>query len=246
MVEICCGSFEDAVSAYENGADRIELNSALYLGGLTPSIGTVRMTKQHCPIPVICMVRSRGAGFYYSIREYDVMKEDGRALLDEGVDGIAFGFLQEDGTIDEERTREFVELIHEYGKEAVFHRAVDCLTNIESGIEQLITFGVDRILTSGGKSTALEGQEMIRELQEQYGARIQILPGSGINARNVVDFMKRTGVRQIHSSCRDWKVDPTTETEQVSFSYEKDGYRGNYEFVNGALVSELVQAVRRK
>ena len=87
---------------------------------------------------------------------------------------------------------------------------------------------------------------MIRGLQEQYGARIEILPGSGINARNVVDFMKRTGVRQIHSSCRDWKVDATTETEQVSFSYEKDEYRGNYEFVNGALVSELVQAVRRK
>ena len=246
MVEICCGGFEDAVVAYENGADRIELNSALYLGGLTPSIGAFRLAKEHCPIPIICMVRPRGAGFYYSDLEYEVMKQDCRELLEAGADGIAFGFLTETVQICEERTGEFVELIHQYRKEAVFHRAIDCLADLENGVDKLIEQGVDRIMTSGGRRTAIEGQDNIRKLIKQYGECIEILPGSGIHAFNASDFMKKTGALQIHSSCRDWSEDITTETTHVTFSYDENEHRNSYEYVNGILVRELVQTVNRK
>ena len=93
IVEICCGSYEDSLVAFKAKADRIELNSALYLGGLTPSIGTLRMVKRVVDIPVVTMVRNRGAGFCYSEESYEVMKEDARILLENGSDGLVFGFF---------------------------------------------------------------------------------------------------------------------------------------------------------
>ena len=149
IVEICCGSYEDALNAYKGGAQRIELNSALYLGGLTPSIASLIKTKQNTDLKVIVMIRPRGAGFYYSEEDYEVMKEDCRLMLEHGADGIAFGFLNKDFSIDLKRTKEFIDIIKSYNKEAVFHRAFDCTSHPYQAIEQLIELGVNRILTSG-------------------------------------------------------------------------------------------------
>lgn len=97
IVEVCCGGYEDAVHAWDGGADRIELNSGLALGGLTPSVGTLRLIQESCPgFVTIAMVRPRGGGFCYSQAEYQAMLADAKALLDAGADGIAFGFLQRD------------------------------------------------------------------------------------------------------------------------------------------------------
>ena len=130
-------------------------------------------------------------------------------LLENGADGLAFGFLKSDHTIDVKRTREFVELIHKYHR-AVFHRAFDCCDDLDHAMSQLIELGIDRVLTSGGQSTAIDGADQIKSLQENYGKDIEILAGSGVNYNNASSLMKHTGISQVHSSCKDYEEDPTT------------------------------------
>ena len=236
-VEICTGSYEDCLCAQRGGAQRVELNSALFLGGLTPSIGTVKKVLKDTELEVIAMVRPRGAGFCYSEAETEAMMEDARELLEAGVHGIAFGFLKEDCHLDEVRTKEMIDLIHQYGKTAVFHRAIDCAKDYESAIEQLIALGTDRILTSGQKDKAMDGVERIAHIQKTYGHQIEILPGSGINAGNLKELVEKTGVLQAHSSCRHWCDDKTT-TGSVSYAYH-EAY--DYDCVSEEMVKALVQ-----
>ena len=152
MVEICCGSFYDALMAYKGGAKRIELNSGLNLGGLTPSIGTLEIVKENCNgLKIVAMVRPRGAGFCYCDEDFYVMERDCIELVKRGADGIAFGCLNNDCTINQYQNEKIIYIIHEYGKEAVFHRAFDCVENPYETIEKLIDMGVDRLLTSGLK-----------------------------------------------------------------------------------------------
>ncbi|MFI3237130.1 MAG: copper homeostasis protein CutC [Lachnospiraceae bacterium] len=219
MAEICCGSYEDAKTAYLAGAKRVELNSALYLGGLTPSLGSLILTKKHTDLEVICMARPRGAGFFYSEDEFRVMLEDIELMLKYGADGIAFGFLLEDFTIDVTRTRLVTDLIHSYGKVAVFHRAIDVVKDYDEGVDTLISLGVDRILTSGQSPTALGGMEKIKALVVRVGNQIEVLPGSGLTVDNVADFIAVTKVTQVHSSCKHFLEDTTTKGDEVSFGY---------------------------
>lgn len=172
LLEICCGSFEDVKTAWQNGADRVELNSALYLGGLTPSTANLICAKEQCSIPIVTMVRPRGGGFCYSQDEYETMLLDARILLEHGADGIAFGFLTEDHAIHRNRTQEMIDLIHSAGKEAVFHRAFDCVAQQERAVEALILLGADRILTSGGAPDVWSGRTQLQKLQSRYGKDI--------------------------------------------------------------------------
>ena len=244
IVEVCCGSYYDAKQAALGGAERIELNSALMLGGLTPTASTVRLVKRDFPkLQIMAMVRPRGAGFCYLEEEFLVMEEECRELLEVGADGIVFGFLKEDGTVDEARTRKFVEMIHGAGKEAVFHRAFDCVADPVSAMEYLIALGIDRVLTSGLKQKAVEGAALLRALQKQFGERIQILAGSGINAENAVSLMEETGLTQVHSSCKCWLPDPTTVHNGVSYSMVSGKLENCYDSVSARLVEELVRQV---
>ena len=172
VLEICCGSYEDALAAYRGGAKRIELNSALYLGGLTPSLGTLQLVKENTNLKVIAMVRPRGAGFCYSEADFETMKMDAEILMENGADGIAFGCLDENGEIHTEQTKEIINIIKKYHGEAVFHRAFDCVKNPLESMETIIALGVDRVLTSGLKEKAPEGIELIAKLQKRYGDKI--------------------------------------------------------------------------
>ncbi len=205
QVEICCGSYEDVLAAQVGGADRVELNSALFLGGLTPSTATLIMAKEAVSLPIVCMVRPRGAGFCYNEHEKAVMFLEAKELLRHGADGIAFGFLNADRTIDEGATREMIELIHHFGKEAVFHRAFDCTVDMDQACRQLIALGCERILTSGQQATAEEGIEVLRYLQENYGGQIELLAGCGVNAGNASRIVAETGLSQVHSSAKSWE-----------------------------------------
>ena len=240
VVEICCGSYEDALAAHRGGAKRIELNSGLYLGGLTPSLGTLILTKKNTDLKVIAMVRPRGAGFCYSNADFEVMKTDAELLLKNGADGIAFGCLNEYGEIDEGQVREMVAIIKKYQGEAVFHRAFDCVRNPYQTIEKLIEIGIHRILTSGGKEKAMDGMELLCRLQDSYGEKIQLLAGSGMNAENARELMEKTGICQVHSSCRGWLPDPTTEGPEVSYAYAVYPHQNDYEAVDEKLVKKLV------
>ena len=159
MLEICCGSYYDALQAASGGAGRIELNCALHMGGLTPSLASLELVKEHCNVKVIAMVRPRGGGFCYSEEDFDVMLRECEHLVRYGADGIAFGCLREDASIDRERNARMISIIHSHGKEAVFHRAFDCTSNPYESIETLIELGADRLLTSGLKPKAVEGKD---------------------------------------------------------------------------------------
>lgn len=198
LIEICCGSAEDVAIAARCGADRAELSSCLYFGGLTPSVGTVIEAKK-AGIPVIAMVRPREGGFCYSESEQRVCLLDARSMLEAGADGIVFGGLTEDQKIDPGLTRRMVELAE--GRETVFHRAFDLIEgDWKRSLSQLIDLGVTRVLTSGFAATAPEAIETLAEMVRFAAGAIEILPGSGVRMSNAVDLCRRTGCSQIHTS----------------------------------------------
>ncbi|MDD8049180.1 MAG: copper homeostasis protein CutC [Thomasclavelia sp.] len=238
LVEICCGSYEDGINAYKAGAKRIELNSALFLGGLTPSLASLKLLKKETDLTIICMVRPRGGGFHYTDKEVIQMFNEAKDLLDNGADGIAFGFLNEDFSIDLDKTKKMVELIHSYNKKAVFHRAFDLCINYNQAIKTLIDLKIDRVLTSGTKNTVMEGKEVIKELVAKYGNDIEILAGCGVNKDNAKDLVIETKVNQIHSSCKTNIEDCTTSNNTVSYAYNGSD---TYEVVSKELVEGLLK-----
>ncbi len=243
IIEVCCGSYEDALNAYRGGATRIELNSGLHLGGLTPSLATLILTRKNTDLKIISMVRPRGAGFHYTDEEFEVMKEDALLLMEHGSDGLAFGFLTEDAEIDVKKTKQLINIVKEYNGEVVFHRAFDCVKDPYKSIETLIELGVDRVLTSGLESKAMQGIELIKNLQEKYGDRIEILAGSGMNATNAKEMMDKTGISQVHSSCKDWIKDPTTACNNVSYAYAQAPHESDYDIVSCELVEKIVNSI---
>lgn len=243
IIKICCGGYEDALAAYHGGAKRIELNSALYLGGLTPSLAALILTKKNTDLKVITMIRPRGAGFHYSDAEFETMKMDAELMMQNGADGIAFGCLNVDGNIQIEQTKAIIAIVKKYGGEVVFHRAFDCVQDPYQAIETLIEMGVDRILTSGLKEKAMQGIELIVDLQKKYGNQIELLAGSGMNASNAREMMERTGISQVHSSCKGWVCDPTTSGEEVTYSYAEGQHKNDYDVVDESLVRKLVSSL---
>jgi copper homeostasis protein len=246
IVEVCCGSYYDCVQAYKGKADRVELNSALHMGGLTPSIASLVLTKKNTDLKVICMVRPRGAGFCYEKEDYETLVFDVKSMLEHGADGIAFGLLDDKGNINVSQTKEVIDIIKSYGseKEAVFHRAFDCVSQPYEAIEILIKLGVDRVLTSGLEDKAVQGVELLKDLQKNFGDKIEILAGSGINAKNVKQLMEDTGISQVHSSCKAWLKDKTTTKNRVSYAYVNDKY--SYDIVDAKLALELVKIVHKE
>jgi len=196
ILEICCGSAEDAIEAARGGADRVELNNNLFQGGLTPSIGTLEIAKEHIGIPVMTMVRPRAGGFCYTETELAVARADAKALLRHGADGLVFGFLNADGTVDVNQTRAFVGLAE--GKPCVFHRALDVVPDWKRALEQLVEAGITRVLTSGQQCNVFFALETIREMVAFAGDAIEILPGAGITLENVSRVVAETGCRQVH------------------------------------------------
>lgn len=243
IVEICCGSFEDAIHAFHGGAKRIELNSALHLGGLTPSVASLKLVKQHTDLEVICMVRPRGAGFCYSELEQQQIFVEAEDLLKNGADGLAFGFLTIDKLIDTKLTAKMTNLIHQYHKTAVFHRAFDCVNEPFYAMDKLIELNIDRILTSGLQPTAIKGQELLKKLQLKAENKVELLAGSGINYTNVIDLIKNTKLKQVHSSCKKWQEDITTTGKFVNYTFNTGKYQNHFDVVDEQLVQKLVLAV---
>ncbi len=210
LVEVCCGSVDDCVIAKQCGADRIELNHALELGGMTPSVSTLKRSKELVDIPICCMVRPRGYGFNYSQEHFNVMKMEAQELLEHGADGIVFGFLNSDGTINVERTKEMVNIIKP--KEAIFHKAFDATSDLEASLKILIECGVDRVLTSGGAvyPDIENGLKILQDLHERYGDKIALLPGGGVREHNVQEILTTTKLKEIHMTAKHRIIDTST------------------------------------
>lgn len=207
LIEVCCGSLDDAIAAKNAGADRIELNSSLFFGGLTPSIGTIIEVKKSIDIPVLVMVRPRGGGFCYTYNELKVMEQDIISSIENGADGIVFGVLKEDGTIDEENCKRLIALCGD--KEVVFHRAFDVTPDPFKALDQLISLGVKRVLTKGQENTIEEGEALLKELLEYAKGRIELIPG-GCRPYNIEHIVKEIGFNQVHIASFETKRDNST------------------------------------
>lgn len=208
IIEACVASVESALEAANGGADRLELNCALELDGLTPSPGLYNEIQATVSLPVIVMIRPRSFGFVYSDAEFRAIQDDIDLLLGLGADGIAIGILNTDLTVDTHRMLEICEQVGD--SELVFHRAFDVTPNTGIALEQLIDCGVNRVLTSGQAPTAPAGVAQIAKLVEQAKGRIEILPGSGINARNAAVLVHQTGCTQIHGTFRNTGIPSPT------------------------------------
>jgi copper homeostasis protein len=212
-IEICCGSIQSAANAKTGGAVRIELCQGLVEGGTTPSPATIRYAVKELGLRVFVLVRPRGGDFCYNELEIKTMEEDVKFCKEAGVAGIVVGFLHPDGSIDTELTRRFVKLASPLP--VTFHRAFDECADPLKALEQIIDCGCARILTSGCQSTAVEGAELLQQLVKQADGRITILAGSGITPENAAALKQKTGVPEIHGSCKLTRADGAWETDET-------------------------------
>jgi copper homeostasis protein len=200
QVEICVDSVEGALAAQAGGAHRVELCANLLEGGTTPSAGAIAVARRHLRIGLHVMIRPRGADFLYSAQEVEVMREDIGTAKALGADGVVFGCLTAAGDIDGVLTRELVQFAAPL--KVTFHRAFDVSRDPVAGLETLVQTGVHRLLTSGQEDTCLAGMELIGEMQRRAAGRIIIMPGGGLNERNVRRIVAATGVTEVHLSAR--------------------------------------------
>ena len=200
IIEICANSVQSAVIAQESGAQRIELCCNLEQGGLTPSPGTMELARKWLAIEVFVLIRPRIGDFCYSDIEMETKLKNILFCKELQMDGVVFGMLNKDKTIDIERNKILLEAARPM--KVTFHRAYDCVPHPSEGLEQLVELGFDRVLTSGQANTAVQGQETIRQLVQQAANRIIILPGSGLNTKNIKNFVEFTKVKEVHLSAK--------------------------------------------
>ncbi|HEY6633579.1 MAG TPA: copper homeostasis protein CutC [Rhizobiaceae bacterium] len=196
LIELCVEGIDGLLAAQQAGADRVELCASLLEGGITPSLGTVRVALELATVPFHVMVRPRGGDFLYSEAEFRSMLADVEELRALGVAGVVFGCLNPDGTIDETRMAALVEAA---GPLAVTcHRAFDMTRDPAAALEALVRCKVGRVLTSGQRDTAVEGAPLLAELVRQAGDRIVILGCGGLTPGNIADVRRATGLVEMH------------------------------------------------
>ncbi|MFN3730254.1 MAG: copper homeostasis protein CutC [Fimbriimonadaceae bacterium] len=201
LIEVCVDGVDRAVAAASEGADRLELNAAMELDGLTPSLGVIREVLDRVAIPVIVTVRPRGGDFVYSALEIEAMVRDIALLSQEGVTGVAFGALRPDGALDSEACARMIGAAT--AMETVLNRAIDASPDPLAVAEAAVELGFSRLLTSGGAPHAPEGLATLAAMQQRFGDRVGILPAGGIRAANVAELVTATGVREVHGTFRE-------------------------------------------
>ncbi|MBO4549366.1 MAG: copper homeostasis protein CutC [Bacteroidaceae bacterium] len=198
-LEVCCADMQSVRAAIEGGAHRVELCEALEVDGLTPSESMIEEAVG-LGIPVQVLIRPRKGDFVYDEKEVQSMVESIRFAKKSGANGVVFGALRPDGSIDAETIRRLVS--ESKGLSITFHRAFDVCSEPLVALEQIISLGCHRLLTSGQASTAEKGIPLIKKLVEQSAGRLIIMPGSGVNVGNARRILSETGANEIHGSLR--------------------------------------------
>lgn len=225
IVEACVDSVESARAAEAGGAGRIELSANLYEGGTSPSPGLMALTRERVKIPIHVLVRPRGGDFMYDEDEVRVMLGDIAFAKAVGVDGIVLGALFADGSVDDRSTRVLVEAARPLS--VAFHRAFDLVRDPFEALDTLVALGVDRVLTSGGAATALEGLETLAALAWRSEGRSTITAAGGITEHNVGRIIAEAGVHEVHvraSKRRDSEMRFRREGVTLGKSYVPDEY----------------------
>ncbi len=237
-LEVVCGSAWDALEASRGGADRVELCSALFLGGLTPSIGALKAVRKESALPLYCMLRPREASFCYTDFEYKVMKEDAEELLAAGADGLVLGLLTQDNKLDLERLRDFRESFPE--AKLVFHRAFDIVKNWRQAMDNLIQLGFVRILTSGQAPNVLVGMDIIKEMIDYAAGRIEIMPGGGVKRYILQELIARTGCNSVHMNLRRTEYDHSGDNiNGIHFGGGLFPAENSFTVIDHSLVAEI-------
>jgi copper homeostasis protein len=216
-VEVCVDDAAGLAAAIAGGAHRIELCSALAIGGLTPSLGFMRLAAGS-PIPVYAMMRPRAGSFVYSAEELDLIRRDIEAAAGAGLAGVVLGVSAPSGALDAETCAALVAHARGAGLAATLHRAIDLTPNPVAAVDTAVEAGFERILTSGGRRTAPVGADTIATMVERAGGRISIMAGSGVKAENAVDLIRRTGVREVHGSCSGPPAERNLRLVELGFS----------------------------
>lgn len=212
LLEVCVDSVDSAVAAELGGARRVELCSDLLEGGITPGAGLIASVRLRIAIDIIVMIRPRGGDFNYTDSEFEVMQEEIRQARILGANGVVLGLLDLDGRVDVARTRKLVELASPLP--VTFHRAIDMSRDLNQALEDVVTTGAIRILTSGGASSVPAAVDEIARLVESAAGRIIVMPGSGITPDNIAALARSTGATEFHASARTAVASPVRFRKQ--------------------------------
>jgi len=218
IFELCTDSYHGALIASKYHFKRIELCSSLDLSGLTPNYGLIKQCVGVKSIEAHVMIRPKSGNFEYDKFEIEQMISDIKISKTLGVRGVVFGILDNNNQVSP-INKNLNDLAISLGLETTFHRAFDVISDYHKAIQQLIAYGFKRVLTSGQQATAEQGLELITELQMCYGDKIQIMAGSGISEKNVLEFVK-AGIQQIHFTAR--KPIATSTKYKMGSDYEVD------------------------
>jgi len=201
-VEVCANGVESCLAAQQGGADRVELCAGIPEGGTTPSYGEIKVARRLLTTTRLhVIIRPRGGDFLYSDLEVERMAADIAMCRDLGVDGVVFGCLNSDGTIDVEKNRYLMACAT--GMSVTCHRAFDRAANPFRALEDIIDLGFDRILTSGQQPRAVDGAQLLARLNRQANGRIIVMAGSGVTEHNISALAMATGLHEFHFSARE-------------------------------------------
>ncbi len=221
--EICANSVASCMAAQEGGADRVELCAGIPEGGTTPSYGMILNARESISIGLNVIIRPRGGDFLYSEEEIREMIHDIRMAKSLGADGLVFGCLNADGSIDMDSMRMLMEAAGD--TPVTFHRAFDHCSDPFKTLEDIISIGCARILTSGCRPTAIEGADLLARLVEKAGDRIIIMPGCGVNESNIAELARLSGAREFHFSAREpVESGMSFRNPEVAMGSEEDPY----------------------
>ena len=234
IIEIATTDFETTRQAIDGGADRIELCANLNEGGTTPSKGMIEQCHTIFHVPLFPIIRPRGGDFLYSDDEFHIMLQDVRFCKEVGCEGIVTGILDEDGNIDLRRMEVLINAA--YPMDITFHRAFDRCNDPFKALEELITIGCQRILTSGQQPAAPAGKDLIRDLITAAHKRITIMPGSGVRKENIKELADHTNATEFHSSLR------SQSKSRMKFIHP--AFSPEESYVNNCINPEEVKALR--
>jgi copper homeostasis protein len=235
ILEIAANSVASALAAQEGGVGRVELCTALELGGLTPSHAQIALAREHLRIPLYVLIRPRAGDFLCSDIECEVMLRDIEACVALGCDGVVLGALDADGEVDMPRCRALVSAAGNVG--VTFHRAFDLTRDPLSSLGDLIELGCERVLTSGGRPTAIEGAELIRQLVELSTGRIVVMPGAGVDAGNIGKLREKTGANEFHASAKRQHLSGMRWQPSLLTDMQGGELRSDVEQIRGILVA---------
>jgi len=240
ILEVAANSVASALAAQAGGAGRVELCTALELGGLTPSHAQIALARERLRIPLFVLVRTRAGDFRYSDLECETMQRDIEACVALGCDGVVLGVLDAEGKIDMPRCRALIAAAGNMG--VTFHRAFDLSRDPAQALEDIVALGCERILTSGAQASAPDGAARIRELVVQAAGRLTVMPGAGITAQNIA-ALAATGAHEFHASAKRQLTSGMQHRQPLLVDMEGGEWRSDVEQVR-ALVAAL-QAVAR-